>query len=151
MRLFGVLGLAFALVDIGSAFDFSKLLNRIHQATIHFDQQSESVTNKEENELRSIEAKEKEVDRSVEEIRRKYHLKDDPYSLLEEGRRLKFRKVAPRTEEFETDAKILRETEINREKAEKHFLDVEKEISELPQKLMHKEVMEAAENDSDDE
>jgi len=133
IRLTGAL--VIFLIDLAAGFDFSKLLNRIHQATIRFDQQSEAVTNKEENELRGIEAKEHEVDRSVEDIRRKYHLQD-PFSLLEKVRRLRFHKVVPRTEEFDSDAKILRQTEVNREKAEKHFLDVEKEIAQLPEKLM---------------
>ena len=127
------------LVELVSGFDFSKLLNRIHQATIHFDQQSEEVANKEDNELRSIEAKEHEVDRQIDEIAQKYHFPTSDVSessLLEKSKRMRFHRVTPRIDELDSDAKILRQTEFNREKAEKHFLEVEKEISELPEKLI---------------
>lgn len=142
------------LVEFVSGFDFSKLLNRIHQATIHFDEQSEEVANKEDNELRSIEAKEHEVDRQVEEISQKYHLPISDISsssLLEKGKRMRFHRVTPRIDEFDTDAKILRQTELNREKAEKHFLDVEKEISELPEKLIKQQAKDRLQGPSDED
>jgi hypothetical protein len=59
--------------------------------------------------------------------------------------------VTPRIDEFDTDAKILRQTELNREKAEKHFLDVEKEISELPEKLIKQQAKDRLQGPSDED
>ncbi len=116
-------------------FNFNDLLGRIHQATLKFEQQADDVKNREEDELRNIEMRERDVDRALAADAEKFHWKQDPQSLLERKRYKKLR-VKPKPIAADEDIHILEETEKQRELAEKNFLEVEKEIAELPDNLL---------------
>lgn len=137
-------------------WDFSNLLGKIQQTTLNFDQQVEDIKNREQDEIRNIELRERDLDRSLEQNAEKFHWKLSPsQSFLESKRRYKKRRVEVKPISAGTNTHILEETEKQREMAEKNFLQVEKQIAELPDKLLHKAERQKAHlnvplNDGDD-
>lgn len=131
-----------SLVSLACAqFDFHNLLGRIQQTTLKFDQQVEDIKNREQDEIRNIELRERALDRALETDMEKYHWKrPETSSFLESKlrRHKKHRKVEAHPITLENDVQALEETEEQRQVAEKEFLKVEKDIAELPEKLLHK-------------
>ena len=133
----GAAVLALGALAVAEAFDFSHLLNRIQQETIKFDQRAEQVKNKEEEQLHRIELQERDLDRSLEATREKYHWVHEPASFLERKqgtlRRVKARVFTPKD-----DLHVIEQTEKQREEAQKEFLAVEKMVADMPEKLLGK-------------
>jgi polysaccharide pyruvyl transferase WcaK-like protein len=135
MRLAAVVALS--VVSLAQAFDFSHLLNRIQQETIKFDQRADDVKNREEEQIHRIELQERDLDRSLEAAREKYHWVHQPISLLERKHRV-IRRVKPRVFTPKDDMHVIEQTERQREEAQKEFLAVEKMVADLPSKLLGK-------------
>ena len=124
---------------VSANFDFSNLVGKIQQTTLNFDQQVEDIKNREQDEIRNIELRERDLDRTLEQNAEKFHWKLSPsQSFLESKRRYKKHRVEVKPISTGADTHILEETEKQREIAEKNFLQVEKQIAELPEKLLHK-------------
>ena len=132
------------LLCLGSSvagWDFTNLLGRIRHTTLDYDHQAATLVNQEENDINSIQLRENKVDRELADIIEKFHLKKDSglFSLLQKRRHHKSHKIVPHGETpIEADMKILDKTEKNRERAEAEFLDTERKIADLPEKLSHR-------------
>jgi hypothetical protein len=131
MRVLLALSLGIASGD----FEFTDLLGRIQQTTLKFDQQAEDVKNREINEIHNIEMRERDVDRELQADIEKYHWNIPSASFLQK-RRVQKNRVKSKPVSINQDVIALEQTEKQRELAEKNFLKVEKEIAELPDKLM---------------
>ena len=117
-------------------FNFNDLMGRVQQATLKFDRQAEDIKNREEDEIRNIEMREKDADRSLEANIEKFHWQRSNPSFLERRSHHKKLHVKARPVTADVDMRILEETEKQRELAEKNFLKVEREIADLPDKLL---------------
>lgn len=119
-----------------ASYDFSGLLNKIQLSTLNFDKQVEDAKNSEDGTIHSIELQERNLDRQLDSIREKFHLRPAASSLLEKRRRKKPRHVEQVSAVVtDNDEQLIQDAELKREKAAENVLAVEKEISELPQRL----------------
>jgi hypothetical protein len=121
-----------------ASYDFSGLLNKIQLSTLNFDKQVEDAKNSEDGTIHTIELQERNLDRQLDSIREKFHLRPAASSLLEKRRRKKphhrhVERVAAVV--TDNDEQLIQDAELKREKAAENVLAVEKEISELPQRL----------------
>lgn len=126
-----------AFLPVSLAFDFSGLLGRIQSETLKFDRMTDEYKNEEEAGIRSVQLRERDIDRSLEGIKMKLHL-DTPASFVE--RRIRHHRrheVIPKSVSFESDATELEGLETKREEAQKNFLAVEEDISKMPERIMH--------------
>jgi hypothetical protein len=143
---------AFAcIVQLGAGFDLTGLLNHIRSETLNFDQMVDGVKTKEENQIHEIELKERDVDRELEAVAEKYHFghrfleNDSASSSFLEARKSKdklpeysnLKKVTPHQIVSKSDVKALEKTELNREAAEKNLVQVEAQIADMPERLLH--------------
>jgi hypothetical protein len=117
-------------------YAFSDLLGRIQQTTLKFDQQAEDVKNREQEEIRNIEMRERDIDRAFNAEVEKFHWKLPLASSFLEKRRPKKHSVKAKPIAVDENLRVLEETEKQRELAEKNFLAVEKDIASLPEKLL---------------
>ncbi len=132
------------LVVMGN-FDFSGLLNKIQKSTFDFDRRVEDAKNSEESSIRSIELQERNVDRELQGIREKLGLKastgtNPSLSFLETRRRHKKHHsdaAATSGSLVASDEDMIRESELNREKAVEEVVRVEDEIGQMPEQLFH--------------
>lgn len=140
MRFLSV-GALVCLASSVAGWDFTNLLGRIRHTTLDYDHQAATLVNQEENDINSIQLREDKVDRELADIIEKFDLKKDsgPFSLLQKRRHHKSHKIVAHGETpIEADMKILDQTEKNRERAEAEFLDTERKIADLPEKLSHR-------------
>lgn len=101
-----------------------------------FDQQAEDVKNREQDEIRNIEMRERDIDRAFAAEAEKFHWKLPSSSFLETRRRNAKHRVKPKPVTVDDSVEVLQKTERERELAQKNFIAVEKQIAELPDKLL---------------
>jgi hypothetical protein len=138
MKSFFLLG----LVTLVNGFDFTGLLSKIRKATLNYDHEAAEKVNKEEDQLSKIELKETAIDRQLADVIQRYHLEKKPraFSLLEKRNRHRHSQTVtvPELQPLEEDVRIMEKTEINREKAQKEFLETEQKMVDLPETLTHR-------------
>lgn len=130
-----------------TAWDFSGLLGKIQSETLKFDRMADTYKNKEEAGIRSVQLHERDIDRSLEALKQRLHL--DGTSFLERHRKHKHRSHKPvkaNAVTFSSDEKELEDLEHKREAAERTFLETEKEIAGMPERIFHSKEKQAKEN-----
>lgn len=137
MRCISV-SILFIASKVSANYDFSGLMNRIQKSTFDFDRRIEDTKNSEDSTIRSIELQERNVDRQLDAIREKFHLRPASSTSLLEKKRL--RKNNHRRSEAD-DAEIIRDTELDREKAVEQLLRVEEDIGHMPERLFRKDAV----------
>lgn len=135
--------LLFTLVAACSGFDFSGLLGRIQSETMKFDRMTNEYKNQEEAGIRSVQLRERDIDRSLEALKMRLHLEGSPSGLsLLERRRKHFhhrphKPVVSNIVTFNSDEKELEALEQKRQEAQRNFLAVEEDIAKMPERLFH--------------
>lgn len=110
----------FLLVSsVTSNYDFSALVNHIQKSTFDFDKRIQDTKNSEEASIENIELQERNVDRELDSIRQKFHL----------------RPVSSFLQKQNDDAKLIRDSELAREQAEEDMINVEEQIANIPKQL----------------